>query len=263
MIRALFSAASGMFAQELNIDTISNNIANIKTTGFKKNRVEFQDVLYQTLKVAGSPVTQENVSPTGIQVGLGVRPSSTQKSFSQGSFERSDNPLDIAIEGDGFFQIQTCDGSTQYSRDGAFKVDANGRMVTADGNFLVPSITIPPEAQYISIGQDGTVSVITNDSASPQQVGQITLARFVNPPGLIATGQNLFQQSAASGPPSIGTPGCDSGFGRLQQGFLEFSNVKIVEELVNMIIAQRAFEANSKAVKAADDMLGEAVNLRR
>lgn len=263
MIRALFSAASGMFAQELNIDTISNNLANVKTTGFKKNRVEFQDVLYQTLRVAGSAVTQEQVSPTGIQVGLGVRASSTQKSFAQGSFERTDNPLDVAIEGDGFFQIQTCDGGTAYTRDGSFKVDANGRLVTADGNFLIPAITIPPEAQFVSIGQDGTVSVITNQVSTPQNVGQIQLARFVNPAGLVAAGQNLFLQSAASGPPSLGTPGCDSGFGRTQQGFLEFSNVKIVEELVNMIIAQRAFEVNSRAVKAADDMLGEAVNIRR
>ncbi len=263
MIRALFSAASGMHAQELAIDTISNNLANVTTTGFKRNRVEFQDVLYQTLRVAGTAVTQTQVSPTGMQVGLGVTPVSTAKNFGQGNLERTDNPLDLAIHGDGFFQILTCDGqTTAYTRDGSFKIDANGRLVTADGNFLSPSITIPPDATFISIGQDGTVSVVTTDVATPQNVGQITLARFVNPAGLVATGQNLFVQSPASGPPTIAAPGCN-GYGRLVQGTLEGSNVKIVEELVRMIIAQRAFEVNSRAVKAADDMLGEAVNIRR
>lgn len=262
MIRALFSAASGMFAQELNIDTISNNLANVTTTGFKKNRVEFQDVLYQTLRVAGSAVTQNQVSPTGIVAGLGVRPSATPKSFAQGDFQRTDNPLDIALEGDGFFQVQSCNGETAYTRDGSFKVDANGSVVTADGYKLIPNITVPPETTFISIGQDGTVSITTTNQAQPQNIGQILLARFVNPAGLIATGQNLFVQSPASGPPNVAAPGCN-GFGRTIQGFLEGSNVKIVEELVRMIIAQRAFEVNSRAVKAADDMLGEAVNIRR
>lgn len=262
MIRALFSAASGMFAQELNIDTISNNLANVTTTGFKKNRVEFQDVLYQTLRAAGSAVTQTQVSPTGLQVGLGVRPSATTKSFSQGDFERTDNPLDIAIEGDGFFQVQTCNNEVSYTRDGSFKVNANGQLVTSDGNPLIPNITIPPEATFISIGQDGTVSVITTNASQPQNIGQITLARFVNPAGLLATGQNLFVQTAASGPPSVAPPGCN-GYGRTVQGFLEGSNVKIVEELVKMIIAQRAFEVNAKAIKAADEMMGVAVNIRQ
>jgi len=252
-----------MFAQELNIDTISNNLANVTTTGFKRNRVEFQDVLYQTLRVAGSAVTQTQVSPTGLQVGLGVRPAATTKMFHQGDFQRTDNPLDIALEGDGFFQIQTCEGqTTAYTRDGSFKVDANGRLVTSDGNFLQPNITIPQDAIFVSIGQDGTVSVVTNNVSQPQQIGQILLARFVNPAGLVATGQNLFVESAASGPPQIGPPGCN-GFARTIQGFLEASNVRIVEELVRMIVAQRAFEVNARCVKASDDMLGEAVNLRR
>jgi flagellar basal-body rod protein FlgG len=251
-----------MLAQELNIDTISNNLANVTTTGYKKFRVEFQDCIYQTLRAPGSAVTQTQTAPTGLQVGLGVRPVATTKIFQQGDCDRTDNPLDIGLEGDGFFVIQTCDGQTAYTRDGSFKVDAEGRLVTSDGNFLQPAITIPPEAMFISIGQDGTVSVTTTDSATPQQLGQITLARFVNPAGLMNTGMNLYQQTAASGPPSIGAPACN-GFARMLQGYLEGSNVKIVEELVKMITAQRAFEVNSRAVKAADDMLGEAVNLRR
>jgi flagellar basal-body rod protein FlgG len=263
MIRALHSASSGMLAQELNIDTISNNLANVTTTGYKKMRVEFQDCIYQTLRAPGSAVTQTQNSPTGLQVGLGVRPVATTKLFQQGDCERTDNPLDLALEGDGFFVITTCEGAqTAYTRDGSFKVDAQGRLVTSDGNFLQPAITIPPEAMFISVGQDGTVSVTTTDSAEPQVLGQITVARFANPAGLVNTGMNLYQQTAASGPPSIGPAGCN-GFGRIVQGYLEGSNVKIVEELVRMIQAQRAFEVNSRAVKAADDMLGEAVNLRR
>ncbi|MBE3599444.1 MAG: flagellar basal-body rod protein FlgG [Limnochordaceae bacterium] len=262
MMRSLWTAASGMVGQQFTIDTIANNLANVNTGGFKKSRVDFQDLLYQTLRFAGTPVTAGAEIPTGLQVGHGVRPVATVKIFTQGTFRETDNPLDLVIEGDGFFQILMPDGTVAYTRDGAFKKDSEGRLVTSDGFALEPEIVIPPEAMEVSVASDGTVSVINPGSNEPQTVGQLELARFVNPAGLRNYGRNLFLATAASGQPIVGQPGLD-GFGSLAQGFLEISNVQVVEEMVNLILAQRAYDANSKAIQASDDMLNTANNLRR
>jgi flagellar basal-body rod protein FlgG len=262
MIRALWTAATGMSAQQLNIDVVSNNLANVNTSGFKKSRVDFQDLLYQTLRPAGTAAAQGAQVPTGIQVGLGTRPAATQKIFSQGDFQQTQNPLDLVIEGDGFFQIQMPNGNTAYTRDGSFKLDAQGRLVTSDGFPVDPEITIPPESTNISVGSDGTVSVLLPGQATPQEVGQIQIAKFSNPAGLSSMGRNLFTTSAASGEPIIDSPGLN-GLGSIGQGFVEMSNVKVVEEMVNLIVAQRAYEVNSKAIQTADDMLNIANNLRR
>jgi flagellar basal-body rod protein FlgG len=261
MMRSLYSAATGMVAQQYNMDTISNNLANVDTAGFKGNFARFQDLIYQNIQSPGAPVGP-SVVPVGQQVGLGVQVGSSEKIFTQGSLFQTGNQLDTAIEGDGFFQITLPDGTTAYTRDGSFKQDANGSVVTADGYFLQPNITIPQNAipGTLTIGQDGTVSVSVPGSAQPQQLGQITLARFVNNAGLNAVGQNLYTQTAASGPPIVSQPGLN-GAGELQGGYLENSNVQIVNEIVNMIVAQRAYEANSKAIGAADQMLQTAVNL--
>ncbi len=262
MIRALFTAATGMTAQQLNMDTTANNLANVNTAGFKKSRVDFQDLLYQTPRMPGSPTAQGADAPTGIQVGSGVRPASTQRIFSQGDFQQTDNPLDLVIEGNGFFQVLRGDGTPAYSRAGSFRKDANGRIVNPDGYALQPEISIPTLATNVSIGTDGVVSVTLAGSDTPQQVGTIELARFVNPAGLNAIGRNLFLPTGASGTAVTGAPG-SQGFGTLSQGFIEMSNVKVVEEMVNMIIGQRAYEAGSKAVQSADEMLALANNLRR
>lgn len=262
MMRSLWTAASGMTAQQFNIDTISNNLANVNTSGFKKSRVDFQDLLYQTNRFAGTPITQGAQIPTGIQMGHGVRPVATQKIFTTGTFKQTDNPLDLAIEGDGFFQILMADGTVAYTRDGAFKQDGEGRIVTSDGFTLEPEIIIPEDAVEITIGTDGTVSVMLTGDSEPQTIGMIELVRFVNPAGLSSFGRNLFVATAASGPPMVGTPGLD-GFGIVAQSYLEMSNVQVVEEMVNMIISQRAYESNSKAIQASDDMLQTANNLRR
>lgn len=264
MVRGLWSAASGMYAQQLNIDTISNNLANVNTTGFKKSRAEFQDLFYQVLQTPGTPVTAggEIQIPTGIQVGLGSKPSSVAKIFSQDSLTQTENPLDLAITGDGFFQITLPDGSTAYTRDGSFKMDSQGRMVTSDGYLLSPEITIPDDALSISISSEGVVSVLQPGSTTPTELGQIELAKFINPAGLLSQGKNLYIESAASGTPITANP-ASQGFGSVVQGFLESSNVKVVDEMVRMIIAQRAYELNSKAVQTADDMLSVANNLRR
>lgn len=262
MMRALFTAATGMIAQQLNIDTTANNLANVNTTGFKRSRVDFQDLLYQTSRVPGSPTAQGVEAPTGIQVGSGVRPASTQRIFSQGDFQQTENPLDLVIEGDGFFQVLRGDGTTAYTRAGSFRKDANGRMVNPDGYPLQPEITIPPTAVNISIGTDGVVSVTLAGNNTPQQVGTIELARFSNPAGLNAIGRNLFLPTAASGNATTGAPG-SLAVGTLSQGFIEMSNVKVVEEMVNLIIGQRAYEAGSRAVQTADEMLQSANNLRR
>ena len=261
MMRSLFTAASGMIAQQFNMDTISNNLANVDTFGFKKNQARFQDLLYQTLQAPGSPVGA-SVIPTGQQVGLGVKIGSAEKLFTQGTFIQTGNPLDIVVQGDGFFQITQPDGTVAYTRDGSFKRDANGALVTADGYFLSPQITIPANATSVSIGADGTVSAIVPGSQIQQQIGQITLTRFTNSAGLQPTGKNLFVQTPASGAPIISQPGLN-GAGALQQGFLENSNVTVVEEIVNMIVAQRAFEANSKAITVSDEMLNTAVQTKR
>ncbi|NLY11598.1 MAG: flagellar basal-body rod protein FlgG [Firmicutes bacterium] len=262
MMRSLWTAASGMVAQQFKIDTISNNLANVNTTGFKRSRVDFQDLLYQTLKYAGTPVTSGAQVPTGIQIGHGVRPVATQRIFSQGTFQQTDNPFDVVIEGDGFFQVLMPDGTIGYTRDGAFKVDGYGRLVTSEGFPLYPEVMISLDAVSISIGSDGTVTQMIAGSDEPVPAGEIELVRFVNSAGLKSVGRNLYAATAASGEPIAGTPGLN-GFGELAQGYLEMSNVQVVEEMVNMIVAQRAYETNSKAIQASDDMLQTANNLRR
>jgi flagellar basal-body rod protein FlgG len=259
MMRALYSAATGMIAQQYNMDTISNNLANVDTTGFKGNLARFQDLIYQTLQAPGAPIGPAIV-PVGQDVGLGSKVGSSEKIFTQGSLVQTSNPLDVAIQGDGFFQVTLPDGTTAYTRDGSFKVDANGAVVTADGYFLQPNVTIPQNATAVQIGSDGTVTAQVPGSTTPQNLGQLTLARFVNNAGLAPQGDNLFLQTAASGPPIVTQPGLN-GAGTLQDGYLESSNVQIVNEIVNMIVAQRAYEANSKAIGAADQMLQTAVNI--
>jgi flagellar basal-body rod protein FlgG len=262
MIRALFSSSSGMQAQQLNLDVIANNLANVNTTGFKRTRVDFQDLLYQTYRAPGTAGAQGSTIPTGIQVGHGARPVATQRLFSQGDFQQTDNPLDLVVEGDGFFQVTRPDGTTAYTRAGAFKKDGTGKVVTSEGFALFPNITIPPDAKNITIGSDGTISVTLAGQATAQQVGALQIAQFVNPAGLLSVGRNLFTQTAASGTPVVGTPGVQ-GLGTLSQGFLELANVKVVDEMVAMITSQRAYEANSKAIQTADDMLSISNNLRR
>jgi flagellar basal-body rod protein FlgG len=262
MIRSLWTSATGMQAQELNIDVISNNLANVNTSGFKKSRAEFQDLLYEILRPAGAASSQDTTVPTGIQLGHGARPSAVQKVFTQGDFQNTKNELDWAIEGDGFFQIETPNGETAYSRAGEFKLDADGRIVNSDGFPLVPEISVPTNTVSISVGMDGTVSVIQADDATPVEIGTIQLARFVNPGGLKSLGKNLYSPTEASGDEIVGTPG-ENGFGTITQGFLEMSNVSVVDEMVNMITAQRAYETNSKVIQTADDMLQMANNLKR
>lgn len=262
MIRSLWTSATGMQAQELNIDVIANNLANVNTSGFKKSRAEFQDLLYDSLRPAGAASSAETTVPTGIQLGHGTRPSAVQKMFSQGDFQNTQNELDWAIEGDGFFQIEMPDGDTGYSRSGEFKLDADGRIVNPDGFPLIPEIAVPNDTVSISVGLDGTVSVIQAGDGTPSEIGNIQLARFVNPAGLRSLGKNLFTPTNASGDEITGTPG-ENGFGRIAQGFLEMSNVSVVDEMVSMITAQRAYETNSKVITTADEMLQLANNLKR
>jgi flagellar basal-body rod protein FlgG len=251
-----------MQAQALNLDVISNNLANVNTSGFKKSRAEFQDLLYETLLPAGMSSSKDTEVPAGIQLGHGTRPSTVLKIFSQGNMENTQNELDLAIEGDGFFQITLPNGETAYTRDGAFKLDSDGRIVNSDGFTMEPEIAIPSDAMSISVGLDGTVSVLQAGESTPSEIGTIELARFINPAGLISMGKNLFIPSEASGNEMTGTAGED-GMGTLAQGFLEMSNVSVVDEMVNMITAQRAYESNSKAIQAADDMLQLANNVKR
>src|SRR5688572_13276026 len=260
MLRALYTAATGMEAQQVNIDTIANNIANVNTTGFKQARAEFQDLLYQNIRAAGTAASTSTEYPTGLQVGLGVRPVATTRMYSQGDFRQTGNPFDLVIEGKGFFQVRLPSGETAYSRDGSFHLNQEGALVTADGDPLEPQITIPPDAQDIVIGSDGTVSITQAGQTAAQQVGTIQLADFQNPAGLSAMGRNLFQQTTASGDPISGNAG-ENGLGRINQGFLEQSNVNVVEEMVAMIIAQRAYEVNSRAIRVADDMMAQINNL--
>ena len=262
MIRSLWTSATGMQAQELNIDVIANNLANVNTSGFKKSRAEFQDLLYENLRPAGTASSADTTIPTGVQLGHGARPSAVQKMFSQGDFQNTENELDWAIEGDGFFQIELPNGDTSYSRCGEFKLDADGRIVNADGFLLVPQLTVPTDTVSIIVGMDGTVSVIQADDPVPSEIGTLQLARFVNPAGLRSLGKNLFVPTEGSGDEIVGTPGQD-GFGTIAQGFLERSNVSVVDEMVNMITAQRAYETNSKVIQTADDMLQMANNLKR
>jgi flagellar basal-body rod protein FlgG len=251
-----------MDAQRLNIDVISNNLANVNTNGFKKSRADFQELMYQGLRTPGATSGDGSEVPTGIQVGLGVKPAAVQKMFQQGDFAATGNPLDLVIEGEGFFQVTTPDGDLAYTRSGAFKLDSSGNIVNSDGYPMEPAITLPSDTLEITIGSDGMVSVLQPGSGTQTQVGQIEIAQFINPGGLMALGKNLFQPSGSSGDPTTGTPDTD-GLGSINQGFLELSNVNIVEEMVNMIVSQRAYELNSKVVQSSDEMLQMANNLKR
>jgi flagellar basal-body rod protein FlgG len=262
MIRSLWTAASGMQGQQKSIDVVANNLANVNTTGFKRSRADFQDLIYQNLKTTGSPATNTTQVPTGIQIGLGSRLAAVTKIFTAGDLTQTSNELDVAIQGGGFFQITLPDGTTGYSRAGAFKMNSTGQIVTSDGNPISPSITIPNNATKINIGTDGTVSVQQPGQSATTTVGNILLASFSNPAGLSSQGQNLYLPTDASGNPTTGTPG-QNGTGTIGQGYLEMSNVNVAEEMVNMIVGQRAYEINSKAVTASDEMLQTANNLKR
>ncbi|MCX6828973.1 MAG: flagellar basal-body rod protein FlgG [candidate division Zixibacteria bacterium] len=262
MIKAMRTAASGMIAQQMNVDNIANNLANVNTTGFKRSKVEFQDVLYQNLRKAGTATAIGTVVPTNLDVGYGTRAVATVREFSVGDLTQSGNPLDLAISGNGFFQIQMPDGTLNYTRDGAFKVSAEGRVVTSDGFFLYPELTIPEDATSIAVGMDGDVSVQLVGNDMPQSIGRIELAKFINPAGLSAVGHNLYVRNAASGSPTVGTP-AEEGLGKIDQGYLEISNVKVVDEMVNMIVAQRAYELNSKVIQTSEDMTQIVNNLKR
>lgn len=262
MIKAMRTAATGMIGQQMNVDNIANNLANVNTTGFKKSRVEFQDVLYQNLRKAGSASAIGSQVPAELSIGYGTKPVATNRQFTEGDLTPTGNPLDLAITGDGFFQVQYPDGSTVYTRDGALKISSDGRIVTSEGYPILPEITIPQDATSVSVGTDGSVQVMQFGSDTPTDIGQIELARFINPSGLSAIGRDLLVQTAASGDPITDVP-AQNGLGEIDQGYLEMSNVKVVDEMVNMIVAQRAYEMNSKAIQTADDMAQIANNLKR
>lgn len=262
MIRSLYTAATGMVAQQLNLDVIANNLANVNTSGFKKSRADFEDLMYQIIEEPGTTANQSGSSPTGVQVGLGVRTSAVGKIHSQGDFQSTGNPLDMAIEGDGFFQIQLPNGESAYTRSGSFKLDESGQVVTADGFLLTPAITIPQDTIGITVSTDGIVSVKQPGTTSATQVGQIQINRFPNPAGLRAKGRNLFEETESSGAPTASNPG-ESGVGTLAQGFLEGSNVSVVEEIVQMVTGQKAYEASSKVIQTADNMLSIAIGVKR
>ena len=265
MVRSLWTAAAGMTGQQFNIDTIANNLANVNTTGFKKNRVDFEDLLYQTLKTAGTPATEVTLIPTGIQVGHGVKPAATQKIFMQGSPQATGVKTDMAINGEGFFRVLLYDGTYGYTRDGSFKIDENAQVVTSQGYRLVQELILPENflPESLTITQQGRVTVKTPETGDESiQVGQIELYRFINPAGLQAIGENAFKVTAASGEALPGQPGRE-GMGTILHTFLEMSNVSVAQEMVNMIVAQRAYEFNSKAIQTSDTMLGIAANLKR
>jgi flagellar basal-body rod protein FlgG len=261
MLRSLYTSATGMDAQQLRMDTIANNLANVSTTGFKKVRAEFEDLLSDTLRGAGAPDARGGGEPAPLQVGLGVRTGSTSRSFGQGDISATNNPLDVAIEGAGFFRVQKPSGEYAYTRAGNFRVDATGRLVTAHGEIVEPGITVPQDVTQLTIQADGTVQVLTARSVDPVTLGQIELDVFPNPGGLSATGSNLFQETAASGSPVRVRPG-EQGAGTLSQGYLEGANVKAVEEMIDMIATQRAYELNSKVIQTADQMLQRLTTLR-
>ena len=254
MIRSLWISKTGLDAQQTNMDVISNNLANVSTNGFKRGRAVFEDLLYQTLRQPGAQSSQQTQLPSGLQLGTGVRPVATERVFTQGNLQQTGNSLDVAINGGGFFQIQLPDGTTAYTRDGSFHVNAQGQVVTSSGYQVQPAITIPNNALSVTIARDGVVSVTRAGTATPTQVGTLQLASFINPPGLQSMGENLYLETAASGTPSANTPGTN-GLGVLNQGYVETSNVNVVEELVNMIQTQRAYEINSKAIQTSDQML--------
>jgi flagellar basal-body rod protein FlgG len=254
MIRSLWTGTTGMHGQQLNIDVIANNLANVSTTGFKKSKADFQDLLYQTMKVPGSQTSADTESPTGILIGLGVRPAAVTKIFTQGDLILTENELDVAIEGNGFFQVEMPNGNTSYTRAGALKRDSNGRITTSEGYPILPALTIPDGAKEISIAETGEVSAVIGDDTEPTEIGTIELATFTNNAGLSAIGRNLFLETAASGTATTGVPG-EEGFGTLIQTYLEGSNVNIVEEVANMITTQRAYEINSKTIQTSDEMM--------
>lgn len=254
MLKSLYIAATGMEAQQTNLDVISNNLANVGTNGFKKGRAVFSDLLYQTVRQPGAYSSQQTQLPSGLQLGTGVRTLSTEKIFTQGNLQQTGNSKDIAIQGDGFFQVQMPDGTTAYTRDGAFQVDNNGQLVTASGYPVQPSVTIPPNALTLTVSADGVVSVTQPGSAANVQVGNLQLATFINNAGLQSLGNNLYAETSSSGSPNVTVPGTN-GAGTLNQSYVETSNVNVVEELVNMITAQRAYELNSKAITTSDQML--------
>ena len=260
MIRSLWVAKTGLEAQQTNVDVISNNLANVSTNGFKRQRPVFEYLLYQTLRQPGAQSTQQTQVPSGLQLGTGVRPVATARIFTTGNLQNTGNPLDLAVNGNGFFQVTLPDGSVSYTRDGAFQLDSQGQVVTSNGYPLQPTITIPPNALSITIGSDGTVSVLAAGATAPTQVGQIQLANFINPAGLQARGENLFLETAASGTAQTNVPGTN-GLGALNQGFVETSNVNVTEELVNLITAQRAFEINSRSIQSSDQMLQKLTQL--
>ncbi|MDR0664450.1 MAG: flagellar basal-body rod protein FlgG [Helicobacteraceae bacterium] len=262
MIRSLYAAATGMKAQQLSIDAVSNNIANVNTTGYKKQRAEFADLMYQVMEYAGTSSSATTISPTGIEVGLGVRPTAIQKIFSQGNYKETGNQLDVAISGDGFFQIQLPDGTTAYTRAGAFKLDENGTIVTADGYPLLPQVVVPADTTQLTIGADGTISVMQAGQTQSAQIGQFELANFINPAGLHSLGDNNYVNTTASGDAVVGQPGLN-GFGQTRQLFLELSNVQLVDEMTDLITGQRAYEAGSKAITTSDEMLSAVNGLKR
>lgn len=254
MINSLWIAKTGMSAQQTNLDVISHNLANVSTTGFKRNNAVFEDLIYQNQRQVGANNDEQNQLPTGLHLGLGVRTVATSRNFMQGSLQESKNSLDVAINGNGFFQLTMPDGTVGYTRDGSFQVDSQGRLVNSSGLPVANGITVPPNATSISISTEGAVSAIVPGNTQPQPLGNIAMSSFINPAGLEPMGQNLFRESAASGQPQQGTPGTN-GLGFIRQGFLEASNVNVVEELVTMIQAQRAYEMNSKAIQTSDQML--------
>jgi flagellar basal-body rod protein FlgG len=254
MLRSLWISKTGMEAQQLQLDNISNNLANVATNGYKKSHATFEDLIYQNLRQSGAASSDQTQLPTGLQVGLGVTPVATARDFTQGSLQQTGNNFDVAISGNGFFQVTMPDGTTAYSRDGSFKVDANGQLVTNNGYTIQPGITIPAQAQSVSIAADGTVTATLPGQATPANLGQLQLASFANVGGLDPKGENLYAETASSGTPTAAAPGTN-GLGKLQQGFVETSNVNVVEELVSMITTQRAYELNSKAIQTSDQML--------
>jgi flagellar basal-body rod protein FlgG len=264
MVRSLWIGASGMIGGQFNIDVVANNLANINTTGYKRSRAEFEELLYQTHRLAGSPSSELTIYPVGVQVGVGVRPSATLKYHTQGSLQNTGNKLDLAISGEGYFRVVLPDGTYAYTRDGSLKLDANGEIVTSNGYRFEPPIVLPEGARVetVKITDNGVVYVKVGDSNEDIEVGRIYLYRFINPAGLDSIGENLFKETVASGPAYEGIPTFD-GFGKLHQGFLEMSNVNPVREFVDMIVAQRAYEFNSKAIQTTDSMLSTAVNLKR
>lgn len=259
-MRSLWTSTTGMSAQNLNMDVIANNLANVSTTGFKKSRADFQDLLYQIMKVPGSPTSADTKSPTGIQVGLGVKPAAITKVFTEGDIVQTQNTLDVAIEGAGFFQVNLPDGNTAYTRAGNLKLDGEGRITTSDGYTIEPEIVIPEDAREITISETGVVSAILGDETTSTELGNIDLVDFVNDSGLIAIGRNLFRETEASGTALVGTPGTN-GIGTLLQGYVENSNVNLVEEMTQMITTQRAYEINSNVITTSDEMMQTVTNM--